>query len=491
MARQIVCLLFKKTGAAAYLKIFGENKVHKERSNLMISFKTNFEQTTRQELRLSPHLVLSVEILQLDSVELADYLNKLSEENPMLELGLSASSSEDLNSVRYRERWLAPSGFHTGTISTDMLEISKIGVSNSLEESLSFFVSDQLERASLPKPLLTVCQYLVSLLDDNGYLQNEDLELLRSREIPPDLLDRGIQTIQSMEPAGIGARSLSECLMLQCQRFQNSPPYAQEIISRFLPEISRGHYGPICHALQINNKDVQQVVEYISKLNPRPGAEFQADYQPQYVIPDIYIIEQEGNLQTVINDVALPRLSINNYYRQLLNGPLDNETREYLQKKLQQINWVRESILHRNTTIQKCAERIMDVQQEFFRGNTTKLAPMSFSEMAEYLDLHPSTISRAIKNKYLQCNQGTFPLRYFFNRAVGSQGVSRQSVKQLLLHLIREENHDTPYSDQELYEILVEQKIDISRRTIAKYRLESGIPSSTMRRKKYRNSIRP
>ena len=184
----------------------------------------------------------------------------------------------------------------------------------------------------------------------------------------------------------------------------------------------------------------------------------------------------------ILNEYYLPRVSVNDYYLRLLKSSDEKETRDYLRQKLQQARWLLDGLKRRGSTLRRCAEAVLEAQRPFFTGRTGELAPMTLSTLAEGLELHPSTVSRAVRGKYLQCRQGTYPLRYFFSLPV-SGGVSRQAAKQTLLALIREEDPRRPRSDQDLCRLLAERGMPVARRTVTKYRLELGVGSSAARRK--------
>jgi RNA polymerase sigma-54 factor len=230
-------------------------------------------------------------------------------------------------------------------------------------------------------------------------------------------------------------------------------------------------------------EDVQAAEKVIAGLEPHPGRAFQPAEPTVYVRPDVFIVEQDGELRVILNEYYLPRVSISGYYMKLLEESDEKDTRAYLRQKLQQAKWLLTSLDRRGVTLRRCADAILAAQRPFFAGVTTELAPMSLVSLADDLRLHPSTISRATRGKYLQCRQGTYPLRYFFNRAVGAQGPSRQAVKQKLLALVREEDPKHPLSDQALCRLLSADGTEVARRTVTKYRLELGIGSSSARKR--------
>ena len=443
----------------------------------LVSLKTEL----RQELKLTPQLLQSMEILQMNSQELLEYLGKVSEENPLVEQEDNLDLRNAYDELRQKASWI-DGGVYTPTFSHESGELPERGRADREIESLEAFLCDQLDRKRLPKPLLALAKYIANMVDEDGYLDTGDLDGLQDLKIPQALIGQALETVQSLEPAGVGARDLPECLLLQLARRDNVPPAVLDIAARFLPELGKKHYGPICRELGLTTEEVQAAEKVISSLEPHPGRAFQPAEPTVYVRPDIFIVELDGELKAVLNEYYLPRISINGYYSRLLKESGEQETKVYLQQKMQQAKWLLNSLERRGSTLRRCAEAILEAQRPFFAGKTSELAPMSLVSLAEALELHPSTVSRATHGKYLQCRQGTYPLRYFFNRAVGG-GPSRQAIKQKLLALIREENPKRPLSDQALCRLLSSGGTEISRRTVAKYRMELGIGSSTARKR--------
>ena len=443
----------------------------------LVSLKTEL----RQELKLTPQLLQSMEVLQMNSQELLDYLNKLSEENPTLELSDAPDLRASFAELRQKASWLDAGNFGSSFAHEEEPAMEPGALDRELD-SLSAFLCDQLERKRLPKPMLALTKYLAEMVDEDGYLAQEDLDGLAEMKIPQAMVDQALDLIQSLEPAGVGARNLSECLVLQLSRQKNAVPYAMDIAARFLTELSRRHYGPISKALGITATEIQAAEKAIAALDPHPGQAFQPAEPTVYARPDVFIVELEGELRVLLNEYYLPRISVNSYYSDLAKASDDPEARTYLKEKLRQTRWLLDSLERRGGTLRRCAQAILDTQRAFFEGATTELAPMSLSFLADMLELHPSTISRAVRDKYLQCRQGTYPLRYFFSRSVGRQGMSRQAVKQRLLLHLKDEDPAYPLSDQTLCRLLEEEGIPLARRTVAKYRMELGIGSSTARR---------
>ena len=432
----------------------------------------------RQELKLTPQLLQSMELLQMNSQELLEYLNQVSEENPLVEQADPAALHKAYEALRQKVHWI-----NGGLPEDGPGAMPERGVTDRETESLSAFLCDQLERRRLRGPLLALCRYLAELVDEEGRLSQEDLDGVADLKIPQPLIQQALEILQSLDPAGVGARSLSECLLLQLARQGSASPLDMEIVRRFLPDLGKKHYGLIARELHATLEEVRAAEKRIAALDPCPGRAFQPAEPAQYVRPDLFIAELDGRLQVILNDYYLPRVSISQYYVRLLRESDEPETRAYLQQKMQQAKWLLNSLERRGSTLRQCAESILEAQYAFFSGQSTELAPMTMVTLAERLGLHPSTISRATREKYLQCRQGTYPLRYFFSRALGEQGPSQQTVKLRLLELIRQEDPRHPLSDQKLAELLGQQGIRIARRTVAKYRTELHLGPAAGRRR--------
>ena len=430
----------------------------------------------RQELKLTPQLLQSMEVLQMTSQELLEYVSRMAEENPLLDQ--ADPPERALEELRRQASWI-DSG--SGAVYSGEAASGEPGQADRELESLSAFLRDQLERRRLPKPLLALSCYLAELVDADGYLAQEDLDGLLELKIPEALVEQALEAVQGLDPPGVGARTLSECLLLQLTRRGEADPAALAVAAQCLPELGRKHYAAIAQKLGLSLEAVKAAEKASSALEPHPGRAFQPEETTVYVRPDVFVAELEGELRVVLNDYYLPRVSINDYYVRLLKESGEKETKEYLKQKLQQAKWLLDCLERRGGTLRRCAEAVLEAQRPFFAGETGELFSMTLSALAERLALHPSTISRAIRGKYLQCRQGTYPLRYFFSPPVS--GVSRQAVKQTLLVLLREEDPARPFSDQRLAVLLKERGVTVARRTVAKYRMELGVGSSAARRK--------
>lgn len=367
-----------------------------------------------QVLKLSPGLLQSMEMLQMNTLELGAYLKELALENPVLEEAEpgQGQGQDTWEAFASQVPWLGDTPW-TGQTAQE----GDWGRGESPTESLAFLLEEQLARRGLSPELLAVCRYLAGVLDDDGRLDPEDLAGLRTAGVPAELLERGVEVLQSLEPAGVGARSLEECLLLQLRRLPGEHTVAQAICQGHLEELSKEHYGALARRLGVTQRQVEA------------------------------------------------------------------ETADYLRQKLQQAQWVLTCVQRRRKTLEACVQALVQAQAAYFRGCQAAPGPLLRREVAAQLGVHPSTVTRALRHKYLQCRQGLFPMEYFFARPMGAEGASPQRVKVALARMIQGEDPGRPLSDQALGERLQAAGMPLARRTVAKYRREMGLPPAYRRRR--------
>lgn len=438
---------------------------------------TEFKQVLQQKMHLSPQQLQSMKLLQMDILSLNEYLDALALENPTFEK--ESPPSEEFQSLRSAASWL-------DTSSSSSNSSGEPSIWDEETESLSTVLGEQLERKHLPPSLLALCQYLIGLLTPNGYLEREDIQATMKLGIPSDLMRQAVNILQSLDPPGIAAEDLRECLLLQLQRQEKQDLLAQKIVKDFLTSLGNKQYSLIAKELGITEQQVLDAEKRILKLDPRPGASFYEQHKkPEYICPDIFIVEVEGELKPVLNHFYLPRVSVSDYYLRMMEESQEKETKEYLSKKIQQAQWVVDALSRRYNTLEKCAYSILNLQYDFFKGGSTMLSPMTLRTVASVMDVHESTVSRCISGKYLQCKQGIYPLKYFFSRSLNFEqsDISLQAAKIKLLHLIEKEDPAHPFSDQQLSKKLADDGILLARRTVAKYRSLLNIPSASGRKR--------
>lgn len=438
--------------------------------------------------RLSQRQLYSVELLRLSTLELESYIRELAQENPLVELeeSVSAPQAEGRDDLLGRLRWLEDNDrqnwFYQQFSDEELDPLARIGTSGGLEETLVSFLSRQLDRLKPAEETARLVRYLIYCLDDDGYLRTPLEELARHGAVPPPKLEEALELLKTLEPAGVGAAELSECLALQLERIGETGP-ALTIVRDHLEALARRHDRAIAAKLEISPAQVEEARRVIRELDPRPGSVFQRTEQVFYIQPDLVVEEQDGRLLVKSARGERPSFRVSRYYQKLLEQTEDKEVREYLVDKLRQAENVLWAAEQRGSTLLRCAQVIVERQSGFFCSGPEALRPLRMGEVAQELGLHESTVSRAVREKYLQCPQGLYPLSWFFSRSAGAgESLSGTAARKLLLRLIDGENKGRPLSDQQLSEEMAREGCPISRRTVAKYREELGIPSASGRK---------
>ena len=446
-------------------------------------------QEQRQSQTLSPQMMQSVEILQMGSQELLDYLRETLQENPVLEADERTRVEESGSDLRRKLEWLESNDrqnycYHQQDAEEDTLE--RLGGVDDGEEDLCRYVLSQVGTMELPGPLRQACTLLVESLDSNGWLDEELPALARELDLEEELAFRALELIQSLEPAGVGARDLAECLALQLRRRGEDDALSQAIVEHHLDDLAKNRLSHIARELGEEEEAVRRACEHIRKLNPRPGAGFAARERLTYITPDIIVASFPDHFELLTNDYFFPTLRLSGYYQQLMKESGDEQVEKYLSEKIRQAKWVIRSIEQRRTTLMDCAACILEEQEAFFRRGRGHLRPMTMADVARKLGIHESTVSRAVRDKYIQCSAGVYPLGYFFSRGLGGctsgDGTAPEAAKALLRRLVEQEDKRAPLSDQKLCLRMAEEGCILSRRTVAKYRDELGLPSAALRK---------
>ena len=453
--------------------------------------------TQKQTQSLSPQMMQSMEILQMGSQELLEYIQDQVQENPVLEVEEKYGKGDDTAVLQRKLEWLESTDaqnryYHQQDTEDDEKDpISNYGTVDEREENLYLYVLSQLEVMDLEPELLPVGRFLVESLNQNGWLDESVEDLAEELAKPVELVEKALAAVQSLEPAGVGARNLSECLVLQLQRRHEDSGLAIRIARDFLDPLSKSRYGLIAKSLGVCQEEVRTACDLIRTLNPRPGGGFAARENLVYINPDLFVVNFPDHFELLTNDYFFPNLNISGYYCRMLKSTEDNEVKDYLMGKVRQAKWVVHSIEQRRSTLLRCAECILEFQEEFFRRGPGHLKPMCLADIAQKVGVHESTVSRTVRDKYLQCASGVYPLSYFFSRSLGAPAArpgteenasSPDFAKALLKRLIGGEDKRKPLSDQKLCELMSQEGCALSRRTVAKYRDELGIPSTTGRK---------
>lgn len=448
--------------------------------------------TQKQTQTLSPQMMQSMEVLQMGSQELLEYIENAVQENPVLEMEEKYDRQDDSHLLQRKLEWLESTDsqnryYHQQDTEADDDPISHYGTVEEREENLYYYVLSQLRVLELPAAVMEAAAFLVESLNSNGWLDEDVPALAAAMGREEALVEQALEVVQSLEPAGVGARNLSECLCLQLAHRRPLDRLAMAIAGGYLDALSKSRYGLIARETGASQEEVREACELIRSLNPRPGTGFAARENLTYITPDIIVVSFHDHFELLANDYFFPSLSISGYYTRLLKESDEAEVRDYLTGKVRQAKWMVRAIEQRRSTLMECAKCILDLQEAFFRHGQGHLVPMALADVAERLGVHESTVSRAVRDKYIQCSQGVYPLSYFFSRGLGSgqtaqENTSPDFAKALLKKLIAGEDKRRPLSDQKLCEQMAEAGCAISRRTVAKYRDELHIPSTAGRR---------
>lgn len=435
----------------------------------------------KQELVMTQQLRQSIELLQYNTLELKEYISKEIMENPILELKEDKDTTKEIDWENYAKK-TTPSNKET-TYNKDQEYNLESFVE--YEENLYEHLLNQLVLTKTSKLEFLVCDYLISNINPKGYLDIDLQEVEDKFKLDKDFILSCLRIVQTFEPIGVGAKDLKECLNIQLDYLEIYEENTRIIVNEYLEEVGKNNLKKISKDLNIDINEVKQSIDIIGKLVPNPGNMFsKSNSETKYITPDAYVLEVDGKLEVIVEDYLTNRLNISNYYKNILINSNDDKTKEYLEERLNRALWVIKSIEQRRQTIIKVINSIIKHQKEFFYTGDNKINPLTLKQIAEDIDMHESTVSRVTTNKYVETSKGLFELKYFFNSKIGGiEDLSSLDIKNTILEIINNENKKKPYSDQAITDMLKNRGVKISRRTIAKYRDELEIPSSTMRKK--------
>lgn len=447
------------------------------------------EQT--QKPLMTQELIQAIRILQFNNQELNEYVENELLENPILEAKKDKTSEETVDIDELKERLMeigAESNENRYTESWD-----KDREEFSFERYVAFRYSlvehllSQLQFSGLREVEAEIGRYLIQCIDENGYLDADIEEISKLTNSDIETVEGVLKTIQTFDPPGVGARNLQECLKIQLENQGVTDENVFYIVENRLEDIAANHISLLSKKLDISQKDVQDIADKIRGLEPKPGRLYDSDQTVKYVIPDVYVEKNGDDFIITTNDTGVPSLFISPYYYELKEEYTGStELNKYLNDKFNSAIWLIKSIEQRKNTIYKVASAIAEYQDEFFRKGPRYLKPLTLKQIGEKVGVHESTVSRSINGKYIQCEQGVLELKYFFSGGIHSEegeGVSSSSIKAMIKEIVESENPQKPYSDLKIAEMLGNEGIDISRRTVAKYREAVGIQSSSRRRR--------
>lgn len=470
---------------------------------MKLGYELTIEQS--QKLVMTPELIQAIQLLQFNTQELEVYVQEELLVNPVLEREEKPEEKTDLPDQEdrqetidnrkneevdweeyYKNKEYDDIGYkqYYRVESPDEYTYEQFVPS---ETSLSDHLKMQLDFLKIRTPCRTVARYIIEDLDENGYLRSSVEEISKVLRVREDKVAEAVEAIQSLEPSGVGARSLKECLLIQLKNRGEADENIRRVIEDHLEDIAENRMANIAKALEIEPEEAQNICDRIKSLEPKPGRQFGGMRDNRYISPDV-TVEKVGNEYVVIvNDTTAPRLNISPVYQQMLRSDdRDPDTKQFLTDKLNSAMWLIRSIEQRRQTIYNVVKAVVDYQYDFFEEGRRHMKTLTLKQIADEIGVHESTVSRSINGKYMQTPRGLFEIKYFFTSGVtGSdgKGIASESIKTIIREMVEEENPKNPISDQAMADSMVECGIDISRRTVAKYRSEMNIASSSKRRR--------
>ena len=471
---------------------------------MRMDFGLNIEQT--QKLIMTPELRQAITVLQMSSLELTEYVEQQVLENPLLEV--PEHDQERVEEQRdTREEVVETKEKKEFDVDWEeyFQDSSDLGISPNRgqrevveQPSYEQFVSQvptlvehltlQLSLSRAPQDIKIITQYLIGNLEASGYLGIGLEETAEQLGTELAKVEQALQVLQSFDPPGVGARGLIECLNIQLDVLQEHNLIVRKLVASYLPDLAAGRLAKIATQLEVTPHDIQVAADIVKKLEPKPGRNFTHYNDTRYIVPDVVVEKVEGHYIILVNDVAIPRLTINNTYKTVLskNSSADKNTKQFVEEKLNAAAWLIRSIEQRRLTLYKVANCLVDLQKDFLDRGIKHLKPLNLKKVADIVGVHESTVSRATSNKYIQTPQGVFEMKYFFSTGISSTSgsqVSAESLKKILQEIIQEEDTSNPLSDQKIAEMFGNRGVKISRRTVTKYRDELGIPSTNIRKR--------
>ncbi len=486
-----------------------------------MAMKMNMGLKQTQSLMMTPQLQQAIKLLTLTHLEMTNVIAQEMVENPMIEeMGgelskeeMRDSAKEDIqNKEATSDDFKGPELMDSSKDNFDWEQYVDAYNSNSSSapKSASEFNSNddqpnyenmvskdqtlqehlewQLKMESLLEEEWEVALQIIHNLDDDGYLEEDIENIIAHCKLEREDAFEILKMIQNLDPLGVAARSLEECLLIQAQALELRAPLVELIIKEHLTDLHKRDYHAIAKKTGVDTEMIKEAELIITGFNPKPGKLIGID-ETQYVVPDIYVKEVGGEFIVKLNNDGIPRLKISNLYKSILKAQhsQDDKAKEYIQDKLRAAMWLIKSIENRQKTIDKVANAIVKYQPEFFRKGPAFLRPMILKDIAAEIGMHESTVSRVTTNKFMHTPIGVFELKYFFNTGIGGKNggidIASESLKLKIKELVDNENPKKPLSDQKISEILSVKDIVVARRTVAKYREVMNILPSSKRKR--------
>jgi len=429
----------------------------------------------KQYQNLSPQQIQFLGLLQIPIVALEKRIEEELEENPTLE-------EEEQKEINLSER--------------SIQQHNKDDIQFQIEdksESLSDYLSQQLIAVDIDEKQLFLVNYLINSLDDNGFLNRDlhsitsDLLISNSLDVNEQQVRNALEIVQQLEPFGVGARNLQECLLIQIKNIHPEKELEKEIISNYYIPFSNKNFEYLAKQLKINLNSLKKAYLTIESLNPMPGNGFSKNTEGiTYVYPDFSVVFNDGKLELKLNNSNVKPIKVSTYYQNMLKETSDEATKKFLVDKLDKANWFKDAIAKRNDTLKNVVTAILGIQESYFiSGNEKDLKPMKLADIAQIVNMDISTISRVSNSKYIATNFGTFKLKELFSEAYRKDNgeiISTKEIKKRLQEIIVSEDKINPLTDEKLAQLLGKDDYHIARRTVAKYRENLNIQIAKLRR---------
>lgn len=423
--------------------------------------KMSLIQKQTVKLTMTPELRQAIQLLQFTSQELSAYLEEKALDNPLIQLIRPATSTPKRN--QDSSNWMEQFG--------------------QAERTLAEYLHQQLIYQRISQRLKPIVEFLIEGLDENGYLTLTNKDLLEKfPQLTYEEWEESVSILQGLEPTGVGARSLQECLILQMKKAEFTED-AMTLIQNHFDNFANKKWHRISQTLKIPISDIQVLSDQISTLHPRPGSQFKKETST-YIMPDCIVSVENQNCMLQFVEDHLPKIQFQKNYYQKFQHSNDSAVQSFLRHKTEDFHWLLKSLESRKNNLQKIILAVVQKQEDFFKYGKSYIRPLTMKEISNELNIHESTVSRAIRGKYIQSTLGTFPLKMLFSSKVGNPEAdySSQQIKQFIQELVHSEDKKQPLSDQAIAEQIQKKSITISRRTVAKYRDQLGILPSTKRR---------
>ena len=428
----------------------------------------------KQKMTLSANMQQCLEILAMDNTELGEFITEQSMENPIIELTDTAMWTEYTPVMVHVERE-QPEDEEEG--------VREIAASERVNSDLYF----QLSEYHLASDVRQAAEYIIESLDGRGYFTDGIAESAGVLKMDTGTVAKALEVVKQLEPKGVGAVDLRECLLLQLAAEYPQEKMAKEILERHLDDFSKGRYEKICRKMGKSQAQVLEAGEVIRSLNPKPLGGGKLSVRTRYLSADLALVMYGDSYDIVLNQTYLPEIQISRPYVDMLDSDVDEQTKQYIRERYEKARWLQDCVKKRQRTLLKIAEFIFKNETDFLVVGPPGIRPLTLKEAADELKLSSSTVSRAVRGKYIQTRWGIYPLRYFFGGGIRTEegAVSAAQIRAVIGRMIEKEDKRHPLSDSKLEMLLKDRGMSVSRRTIAAYRERLGIPSSAVRKAEY------